>query len=126
MDTLLQHSRIGPQLERLSCVWAFPEEYKYYVALGCLFPGCFKETFEVCPEFGPMMYKHKINNSKILVLRQVRENNVVWSCVLSTDWMNTHRKLTPPIWLDDYSIQKKYTRLSRNELLFENWKTTCK
>ena len=123
MDALLHHSNIGPQVERLSAVWPFPEEYQYFVALERRFPGCFNLNFKICAEFGPEVYKHRSNNSMILVLQRNRENGTTWSSVLSTDWINTHRKLTRPFWIDNNSIQKNYVRISRNQLLFDNWKT---
>lgn len=108
--------------QRLQYIWPLPRDHVYYELLNFLFPLILHKYPSIpLDEFGPEMYHNKKiarNPSIFLVLERMKEKGTCWVLIASSDWIKTHKKISPPIWLLESDILS-CNRLSRNEMFLE-------
>jgi hypothetical protein len=105
---------------RLHQVWPEDWERVYFELLENLFPTVVNGlSYDVSrmpiDEAGLHMYRRKdrgLHPSLCLVLHQIDN----WALVATTDWMKTHKKMTPPIWM---RLEDLPCRVFRNDLFVE-------
>jgi hypothetical protein len=116
-------------IKRLEKWWPLPEDEVYYSLLAAAFP-ILKENYAIpLDESGPELYRRKLNNTLLLVLqretkhdaKKKQEKNQTWILIVTTDWINTHNKITLPRWILEQDL-KHYSRYARNELLLESFR----
>lgn len=116
-------------IKRLEKWWPLPEDEVYYSLLAAAFP-ILKENYAIpLDESGPELYRRKLNNTLLLVLqretkhdaKKKQEKNQTWILIVTTDWINTHNKITLPRWILEQDL-KHYSRSARNELLLESFR----